>query len=237
MLGITFALAVVLCSPAEVPVRPAAHAAFLEFTAPLEGVTDWLYADELGYRTIGEGNKLDTLADAQALAWTRPDGSSATDDDVAAAWEAVGAAPVAMRAQGGGVYAKLAGNQIRVTKGSIADLEEKRLSEIDAVMGRWFTDYEQWPVDAQVGILSMGWAMGPMFLYGYPHFLMYLRAGDWIGASEQCAIAHPMNASIRRRNAANAILFRNASATPDPSVLQWPNDLVPLSPDPSPLAS
>lgn len=106
-----------------------------------------------------------------------------------------------------------------------------------------FSGYDGWPADAQLGLLSMAWAMGPNFAPGFPSFRAACFAatsaaasGDlqgaataWSQAADQSHMDDSANPGLTPRNDADHILFTNAGKVIlqglDPSILQYPNAL------------
>ena len=204
----------------EPPMYSSVHAAFVAFTTRFEGSTDYMYPDQEGLVSSGRGNLLDLSLDGGAaratpwtpalrLSWTKADGTLATPDEVRLEWYRAKSYPPSTWGWGGGAFAK--GAQLHATPASIASLIEAELTSFEAELRKTLNTYDASPADAQLAILDMAWAMGPGFPHAYPHWTAAVLAGDWVTAALECAISHPVNASITARNAANALLFRNAA--------------------------
>lgn len=189
---------------------------FLKFTKRFESSTDFFYLDIDGSVTIGYGNKVDPLSDGQWLVFTRPSGLIATPSEVSSAWLTVKNRQD-WRKKGGMAFAVL--TTIRATPESIQRLCNAKLDEIEHVYTRVFPDWECWPADAQLGALSMAWAMGPNFTSGWPKWTAACRAKNWLQASLNCHMADFANPGLRPRNAANVLLFQRAARAPDPTQL------------------
>ncbi len=105
----------------------------------------------------------------------------------------------------------------------------QRLSSFQQTLKNTFTAFETWPADGQLGLLSMAWAMGPAFSGGWPHFTQACLARDWVGAAANCKMDEAGKPGLRPRNAANALLFRNAALVVSqglaPETLYYPRDL------------
>ena len=86
-----------------------------------------------------------------------------------------------------------------------------------------FADLDNFPAEAQLGLLSMSWAMGPKF--NFPKFQAFVAAGDWSSAATECRF-RPDTSTITIRNDRDLLLFRNAAAVIDqgldPDILVWP---------------
>jgi len=187
--------------------RDCVRKAFVGFTAPLEGVTTWMYLDILGYVTTGIGNLIDTVGEAVALPWKRPDGSLASRAEVEDEWRYVKSL-TSLMLKGGGIFQNY--TSLRLDLADVDRLVSARLSQMDIHLaqrfGHYYTDA---PADGQLGLLSMSWAAGPMFRY--PKLVAHLKAGNWEGVAAECDLrAGPGNLSLKHRNTANKTLFRNA---------------------------
>ena len=209
--------------------HPSVLAAWINFNTPLEGLVRSLYADVLGLVTTGMGNLVDPVGAALVLPWKRPDGSPATQAQIAAAWNAVKNDPRCAKL--GWVYAQsLPGNDIRLDDADVAALVYSKLKANDRLMAARFADWESRPADAQMAAHSMAWAMGPSFWPKFPRFTALFTAGDYgrietdakgnpivRGAAGECAISPP-HGTIIVRNAHNKQMLLNAAkVAADPS--------------------
>ena len=108
-----------------------------------------------------------------------------------------------------------------------------KLATVDAYMGQRWPEYETWPADAQLGVLSMAWAMGSAFYF--PHFSAAVRVQDFATAATECRMDDTHNRGLTPRNAANRLLFQNAAAVlasdADPDLLRWPERFAAGEPD------
>ena len=200
--------------------RSAVRANFVSFTAPLEGVVYWMYADVKNLITTGIGNLIDPVAAALDLPWKRPDGSRATRDEIALAWHTVKDDPRA--APLGHLYAARL-TTLRLTPEDVSALVLGKLDANDTALRKRFPEWEQFPADAQLATHSMAWACGPAFRFS--KLEAALRARDFLLAAEECHMRTDGNPGIVPRNTANRILYRNAALVRDPEVLYWPRDL------------
>jgi hypothetical protein len=211
--------------------------AWLGFNEPLESRIRFMYLDVKGLVSTGVGNLIDATQGelrpptdaeraashqmANQLAWMRPDGSAASPDEIAAAWDVV-KSNLDRAPNGGATFGDL--TTIRLDDAEIDRFVFAKLDQMEAFLkGRSeFQDFETWPADAQLGLLSMAWAMGPAFRF--PKFQQFVAAGDWEGAATECRF-NPEIGTIVIRNDRNQQLFRNAGQAVqqgiDPSVLQF----------------
>ncbi len=213
--------------------KPAVRASFLRFTAPLEGSVPWMYLDILGLVTVAVGNLIDPIGYTVLLPFVRPDGSPASESEIAEAWHAVKSRPELAKQ---GYRAAERVTSVRLTPFGIETVVLKKLDEIDAALSRRFADYPSWPADAQLATLSMAWACGAAF--HFPRLDAALRALDFArfdggeiigGAAFECTINEHGNPGVVPRNAANRLLYANAAHVReqglDPDVLYWPKVL------------
>ena len=89
-----------------------------------------------------------------------------------------------------------------------ADAMEQELKRHPA-----FQHFDKWPADAQLGLLSMAWALGaPKIGNGWPNFKAACGKQDFDAAVKSCEINTVGNPGVIPRNTANRRLFKNATA-------------------------
>lgn len=216
-------------------------AAFPAFSRGFEGYVNHPYADVLGLITVGVGNLIDgsqNKADLQpwraalALPWRKPDGSLADAAQVIAEWQHLKAHAAELAHRSLAVQATF--TTIRLTDDAIAALVLSKLAENAAFLtDHHFPFFPQFPADAQLGISSMAWAVGPGFPSKFPGFKRAVLAGDWLAARNDCDIrvgtkGQPdYNPGVLPRNAANRVCFANAEIVRREhiarDILRWPN--------------
>jgi hypothetical protein len=195
------------------------------YSEPLEGRVSWMYRDVKGLVTTAVGVLIDPIALAVRLPWRRVDGGSATVGDVAAEWRRVKALPP-------GLHAAHYRGDVRLTAQSIDDLVQVRLRANDGFLRGTFDAWDDWPADAQLGTLSLAWAVGAD-LGDWPKFKTACRARRWRVAAIESQIQATSNPGIVPRNEAQRICFRNAArverAGPElkRSNVYWPLELIP----------
>ena len=204
-----------------ITVRQAVLDIWNDFNNPLEGRVHFMYLDVKGLVTTGMGNLIDSTADAEQLAWQHSDGTPASTDEIDAEWKRVkGLTDLAPK--GGGAFA--AGAQLFLADEVIDRVVLLKLGQMETTLkGREpFKAFDDAPADAQLGLMSMAWGMGPMF--AFPKFQAFVAAGDWDGASTECRF-QPDIGTITTRNDRDQQLFRNAATVVrdglDPDVLVW----------------
>jgi hypothetical protein len=214
------------------------------FNAKLEGQIPYMYLDVKGLVTTGIGNLIDPIDSALDLpfkylpkAGPALSGKPASKDDITREWHmikqhkelaAAGARSHKKKdgtiIHGADTYATMA-----LDDAGISALFDKSLDKMNAALAAAFHDFERWPADAQLGLLSMAWAQGPNF-HKWPHFRDACLQQDFASAAEQ---SHISNANADRNNA-NLQLFLNASVVAadntsyNRAILYYPQALVPL---------
>jgi hypothetical protein len=199
---------------------------FSDLTKPMEGEVFWMYQDTLGKVTIALGYLIDTEADALAVPangadFTRKeDGGVAAPDEISAEWQRV----KADTEHTGHANQYGAITSLRISSDGCAALTRTRAAAFESTLQQTaeFASMGGWPADAQLGLLSMAWAMGPAFAQGgrWPDFRAACGAAHWLAAAANCNMS---DAWLAKRNAVDRGLFRNAaylvSQAANPSVL------------------
>jgi len=210
--------------------HPSGRAAWHSFSEPLEGRVYALYCDVFGLVTTGVGNLVDPVHAAIGLPWKRPDGTLASETEIRTQWQRVKDDSQRLRKMHHRYAAEL--TTIRLTDEDVDDIVARKLDSNERTLERYFPAFASFPADAQLGILSMAWAVGPAFAEKFPLFTHSANAGKWWDCATQGKIREhgadgTYNAGIVPRNKANRLCFENASGVvahrTDPSVLHWPN--------------
>lgn len=211
--------------------RTAVAAAFFAFSTKFEGAVPFLYLDIKCYVTTAVGNLVDPVHLALDLPLLHEDNSPATRRDIFAEWTVVKArrdlAPC-----GGMAFQKI--TRLHLSPEGIKQVVLAKLGQVDGYLGQRFPEYENWPADAQLGVLSLAWAMGPAFYF--PRFSAAVKVQDFNPAAVECRMDATHNPGLRPRNEANVILFQNAAAViasgADPDLLRWPERFASEDPNP-----
>jgi hypothetical protein len=227
--------------------KPAVRAAFVDFTAALEGAVPFFYLDVRGLVTVAIGNLVDPIDDALGLPFVRTDGSRATWEEIAADWRKVKSLFCGMQgsetpehkcpwralhrvclAHWGWTAARGVAS-LRLPPDGVRELVMGKLEANHAELRRYYPRIDEWPADAQLATHSMAWACGPAFgepgPNRFPRLAAALRSRDFIGAAHECQMNASRNAGLVERNTANRILYKNAAHAKDPDRLYWPSDL------------
>jgi hypothetical protein len=196
---------------------PSVQSAFRAFNEPFEGCVPYMYLDVKGLVTVGVGNLVDPVELAQALPFrfkSRPGiatpGALATKDQIAAEWAKLKGDPgVAHDA----FTACDPLTELELTDDAMNSLILTRVTDNESFLKQqpWFKDFDTWPADAQLGLLSMAWAMGPDGPGQFPHFRAACQAMDFNTAAVESQMDATQNPGLVPRNKANAVLFSNAA--------------------------
>jgi hypothetical protein len=215
--------------------------AWHRFSEPLEGRVPHMYLDVKKLVTCGVGNLIDPISAAMPLPWKRDsDGQLATPDQIRAAWVALKNRPDLAERH---VSHARALTGLHLDDADIDALVARKLSDNQAhITKHHFPFFPDFPADAQLGIMSMAWAVGADFPKKFPKFSRSVLAGDWAGARLECDIdvgtkGDPdYNPGVIPRNLANRICFANAELMSKTGVqrqiLKWPDVHVPILPRP-----
>jgi hypothetical protein len=204
------------------------------FSEPLEGRVPHMYLDVLGKVTCAVGILIDTVETAAALPWKQKDGRPATRQEIAEAWQRLKARQ--------DLAHRSAAQALSVTGLVLSDedidavVAVKLAENAEFVQKHHFPELATFPADAQLGLMSMAWAMGPGFPAKFPHFSRAVLGGNWAGAQADCTIREEGNPGLVPRNRANRICFANAEIATRlrlaRSKLGWPNVITPQSAPP-----
>lgn len=197
--------------------RDSVRAAWVKTNTPLEGVLPWMYLDRLGNVTSGMGDLLEPVGAALAVEWVNPDGSTVSDADVAAAWNAVDALRSDPKGelqtsgpatQGGGAFGPY--TTIRLTPTTIQALVAGKLDSMEPTLRARYKNWDSQPADSQWGILSMSWAMGEHF--EFPDFDAAINAGQYAKAAPLSVFR---GTGVQTRIADDQLAFKNAQVVVD----------------------
>lgn len=198
---------------------------FIQFTDPLEGCLCYMYLDTLGLVTIGRGNLIDPVSYALTLPFVdAQSGVLVTQDRVHEQWSIVKGRQD-LKLHGGGAFRAL--TNVMLTRAGVDALTSKKLYQVWTTLASRFTGFEQWPADAQLGLVSMAWAMGPAF--SFPNFHAACDRRDFAEAARQCHMTDKGGNAIEKRNAQDVVCFNNAAKVLEQGLctttLNWPNVL------------
>lgn len=211
--------------------------AFTAFTVPLEARVRFMYLDTRQLVTTGIGNLIDQddpehigsrarlTADAYDLGWLDGQGVPVGAERIDGEYKLVKESGTA----GAPLPVREAITTLRISEEAVDAMVARRLASNEATLrGRAeFAGYADWPADAQLGLLSMAWAMGAGF--GFPDFQAAVAGGDWLTAARESHMNETDNPGLRARNIRNGLLFTIASWVAAPPA----GDLTALAYDPA----
>src|SRR3954454_7750714 len=206
--------------------RDSVKKSFNSFTTKFEGRVPWMYLDIKGLVTVAVGNLIDPVDAALGLPFVhKTTKAAATRDEVRAEWSMLkGREDLAKK----GHKACEAITDLRMTEQGMDDLVLAKLTSNESVLKKSFSDWDAWPADAQLGVLSMAWALGPGFPAPWTKFTVAAHPQDWAAAAANCKINETGNPGVKPRNEADVVLFTNAAAVKakglDPGTLYYPAD-------------
>jgi hypothetical protein len=186
-------------------IKPVVRSNFLRFNTQFEGILSHMYLDILGLVTVGVGNLIDPVGLAANLPFLHADGSPASMDEIMGEWALV-KRHTELAHEGAG--AARAYCTLHLDEAGITNLVDDKLTAMATALAKRFP-LADWPADAQLGLCSMAWAMGPGFQF--PKFQAAAVRGDFLEASTECDINAAHNPGVVPRNAANRMLFQNAA--------------------------
>lgn len=189
---------------------------WVAFNAPYEGRVQWMYLDTKGLVTTGVGNLIDPVEYAITLPWrVRTSGWPASEAQIRAEWTHM-KAQTSLAHQGAAAAGRVA--TLVLTDDDIDALVLAKLESNHETLRRRFPEIDAWPLEAQLAVHSMAWAMGPGFPRTWPRFSAACDVKNWASAAAECWIPDEKNAGLRPRNAKNRELLKAASnAAPAPT--------------------
>lgn len=194
---------------------------FPAFNTPFEVYTPYMYTDSKGLVTTGIGDLIDPIGAALSLPWQRPDGSLASQQEVADAWNTVKNAWPGVQST-----ASQSLTNLRLSKDAIAKLVSAKMAANHQVLLQRFPAYPSWPADAQLGLHSIAWAAGAGF--AAPRFVAAVNQSrpDFTTAASESQF----ETIAADRRAAQKQLFLNAAQAQAKgasySTLFWPSAIV-----------
>lgn len=169
-----------------------------------------MYLDVKGLVTTGIGNLIDSVGAAQALPWRHgANGPLASASEVADAWNNL-KSHQELKLLGGGNKAFQNLNDLRLDADGIKQVVLNKLDANEVILRTRFPGFDAWPADAQLGLLSMAWAMGPNFKFPKFEAAVNQLAPDFKAAAALSHMNAAGNPGLVPRNTANEALFNSA---------------------------
>lgn len=186
------------------------------FQEHFEGRIPHPYLDIEGLVTVGIGCKIDPVEDALSVPFNT-NNHLATQEEIRDSWSETKAMKPGMIA---GYYAT---SQLRLSDEDIDALCIQHLAGEESALRGHFAGWDESPANAQLGALSMAYAMGTgELIEGFPKFCSAFEACDWVTCAAECKMIETGNAGLIPRNLANLRLFEAAASDADPDDIAWP---------------
>lgn len=209
--------------------RASVLAIFPSFTAYHEGPAYALYCDKDGRVTWGLGRLCDPIERAYNRPLRSHSGKLATPEEIRADFDSLTRDRKAAAA--GSLKYAYPVTVLRSTKEDIVSDLQKQVAQNDQKLTERFPEFQDWPADAQLAILSLSWAAGTGF--AFPKLESHLRNQDFLSASKEVSLS----GGYAVRNADNIALLEAAAKAKagelDPNavnakvhtfaVASWPN--------------
>jgi hypothetical protein len=199
-----------------------------DFLKQYEGKVNFMYLDVKGLVTIGIGHLIDPVSMALKLEFgSKGGGGPVSGAEVTAEWQTVKARKDLI-GQGSAAFGAI--TKLQLTDNGIKSMVNDDAKSIEnyiktnASAARFYSNWDNWPADAQLGFLGVAWGGIPLPQFGWHKFPEACRLEDWDTAAVECKINSPIAAG---RNEAHKLMFLNAAAVKansDPiQLLCWPN--------------
>jgi hypothetical protein len=158
---------------------------------------------------------------ALGLPWKNEDGAPATEAEITDEWNMVKSGFPTYQSVNSKNIPGL--HHLYLDNDAISQLVISKMHQNEGTLRQHYPNYDDWPADAQMGLHSMAWAMGPAF--NFPSFKAATDKLDFDTAAAQGQMRP--SPGIAPRNAANKALFQNAAIVQksggDPEVLWYPS--------------
>lgn len=197
---------------------PIVQSRFRAFNEPFEGVVPYMYADVKQLVTVGVGNLIDPVDLATALPFqfkNKPGipaapGTLASKEQIATEWQKI-KDDTTLAHRGHLACAPI--TDLELNDDALNALIAERLTQNESFLKRQaaFKDWDTWPADAQLAVLSMAWAMGAGGVMNFHLFCAACAMADFTGAAAQCKMSEVGNPGVVPRNRANFTLLSNAA--------------------------
>ncbi len=192
--------------------HPSVAMALPGFLKQFEGKVNFMYLDKRGLVTIGVGHLIDPVGQALKLEFQYKGGGVASQGDIITDWNTVKASKELIN-KGGKAFDKV--TQLMLTDAGISQMIDQHAAAIESYIKTnasarvYFSNFDRWPADAQLGFIGLAWGIIPIPQFGWHAFPKACQAEDWLTAAKECKISSPLAAG---RNEAHQLMFMNAAA-------------------------
>ena len=206
---------------------PSVKSYFIAFNQAIEDRIDYMYLDIKGLVTVGIGNLIDVenagdkknlekiMKELVTLPFVykkgqRDAGKPASKADIEAEWKRV-KDKQELAKRGAPFFSDLTKLELQAIDHLV--FKTANTMERELKMDPAFQGFDQWPADAQLGLLSMSWALGATKLKAnWPHLKTACKQQDFDAVLKHSEIHTAGNPGVVKRNIANRRLFNNAAA-------------------------
>lgn len=171
----------------------------------IEGFVPHPYCDDGGVVTAGSGLAFFSPIEMQSVTWVHKDGSMADSGSMNAAYTTCRG--IWHPGCNFSYHAYEHASDLILTDAANERGVRNWLASRMGIVLSYFPDFTHYPDGVQTGILDMSYNCGPNIFKGYPHFMSYIHALDWAGASKECATS----GKNQQRNIMRAKLFADAA--------------------------
>ncbi len=212
--------------------RPNVEHIFPQFSS-IEGNFANPYSDVRRLITTGRGHLIDPIERALPLEWWIGD-RRATEAEVRNDWHII--KDQALRMSDAKLQQWTAGEQAHLTSIRLRSefIDALTLRQLRAnyayIEAHLMPGIGGFPADAQLGVMSLAWALGAGFDKVVPprtEFVTACNGGNWIAAGAHARLREAGNAGVIVRNKQQDLCFSNAATVKarglDPAALWWPN--------------
>lgn len=195
--------------------HPAAVSAWYPFIKKHEGEIAFMYLDAKGLVTTGIGNLIDPMSMATSLPFQfrannrhrTPAGQMATREDIETEWKYLKNHPNRASFIRQGARAIESSTSLELSPTNCQNLFWTKSKSNERKLLEHFSEFHNWPADAQLGLMAMAWGLGPAFPPKWPKFSKACKAQDFDAAAANSNIS----TWRRERNEASVRLFENAA--------------------------
>jgi hypothetical protein len=180
-----------------------------------EGIANFMYLDVAGLVTTGIGAKIDPFSDWSWIQWVHRDGSPASAEEAQAEWTKVKGMRELGQQRNGLLFENY--TNLRLSPDSMKKLNQLKLKQNEdyILQHAGYTNYANWPAEAQLAVHSIAWACGPGFFHiptvpggkAWVNLHKSLLNEDWVGAAKNAT----GSGLVPLRNKFNQSLFETAA--------------------------
>jgi hypothetical protein len=199
--------------------KPEVSDQFPALTRLYEGDIPWMYLDVKRLVTVGLGCLLPDPRSASCLPFVTGTGSLASAAEIEAEWRTLKNHEHADEIARLGAGCARQFVRLRLPRLAIDDLCRQRLATNELIVAHDFPQWDSWPAEVQLAVMSFCWAVGAGFRHSktasgapmWPKLVTALDAKDWKTAADECKLRESNNPGVVPRNKANRRLFLAAA--------------------------